>query len=192
MAAVLAGGEIRGYNNHMTNTERHPIWPHLPAGPWKFTGFTVETYQACPGAPIQVGGSCDHCATGISNTFHFVATKTGERFRVGSTCVEKMFAQMKKDHGERNIPNSLRAARDAARKERNRKARERANVRRQETRNEAMAMLATRYQHAARLPHPKPFRADKGDTMADWAEWMMHNGGEPAACQVITALKALA
>ena len=60
-----------------TTDERHPDWPHLPAPPWRYLGMTVEKYQACPGAPIQPGASCDHCGTGIMDVHLFEATRTG-------------------------------------------------------------------------------------------------------------------
>ena len=56
--------------------------------PFTFIRCYVKTYQACQGAPVQPGGSCDHCGTGIH--YHFVIRSAeGDEFVVGSSCVEK-------------------------------------------------------------------------------------------------------
>lgn len=165
-------------------TDRHALWQHLPARPWKYTGYSREVYQACPGAPVQVGGSCDHCSTGIMDTFHFEAPETGEKFKVGSTCVGKMLKEMK--------TRSLSAAMVAIRRQRNAKARERAAVRREARKAEATALIETVRDTASALPHPQEWRAKQGDTLTDWAEWMLKNGGEPAYKAVIKRLAAVA
>lgn len=60
----------------------------LGKAPFKFIGMHTCTYQACHGAPIQAGSSCDHCGTGIM----YVCTirdSLGKTFKVGSSCVLK-------------------------------------------------------------------------------------------------------
>jgi regulator of protease activity HflC (stomatin/prohibitin superfamily) len=119
------------------------------------------------------------------DVYTFEATQTGERFKVGCVCVDKMIR-------EAGTPtNSLAAAREHARKERNRRARERAAVRRQADKDQARALLAANREAAEALPHPSKWRAEQGDTLADWAQWMLQNGGGPAAKDVIAALEAL-
>jgi hypothetical protein len=60
----------------------------LGEGPWRYAGFGVEEYQACPGAPVQPGASCDACATGIKNVYYFKNT-AGKVVKLGSECVHK-------------------------------------------------------------------------------------------------------
>ncbi len=37
----------------------------LGLAPFRFVGMEEKTFQACPGAPIQAGSSCDYCGTGM-------------------------------------------------------------------------------------------------------------------------------
>ena len=60
----------------------------LGKAPFKFVSYEYKVYQACQGAPIQVGGSCDYCGTGIKH-FHWITSADGNRFKVGSECVNK-------------------------------------------------------------------------------------------------------
>lgn len=60
----------------------------LGKAPFRCVGVVEVTYQACPGAPIQPGGSCDYCGTGIS--IHCkIKSADGKEFKVGSDCVRK-------------------------------------------------------------------------------------------------------
>lgn len=69
-------------------TEQAHIFAKFGPGPYRFVRYEYMTYQACHGAPVQVGTSCDHCATGIKNVY-FIQCADGTEFKVGSTCVEK-------------------------------------------------------------------------------------------------------
>lgn len=79
----------------MTNTETasRPA-PHaferagLGVAPFRCVGYNYAVYQACPGAPLQVGTSCDYCGTGIKHVYLIVDSK-GNSFKVGSECVRK-------------------------------------------------------------------------------------------------------
>jgi hypothetical protein len=62
----------------------------LGRAPFRCVGFSVEKYQACPGAPIQVGGSCAYCGTGIMDTYWIRGSEPGAKtFKVGSDCVRR-------------------------------------------------------------------------------------------------------
>ncbi len=174
-------------NERRMGGPRHSKWSHLPDGPWKFIGSESRTFQACPGAPLQVGGSCDHCGTGITDTYIFAAP-TGERFKVGSTCVYKMIKQGKTDN---DVPAALQKAGDAIRHARNKASRIRAKAKRVTQRAAAVELLDQHRAAADAIPHPNKWRADKGDTLADWAAWMLHNGGGPASVQVAERLQKL-
>jgi hypothetical protein len=158
------------------------LWTHLPPRPWRYHGFTIETYQACHGAPIQPGYACDHCSTGIKET-HWFTGANGKRFGVGSTCVGKMLREMR--------TKSLAAAERAIKKERNRKSRERAAAKRRADRQKAEAMLVETRGAAEQIPHPAEWAAEQGLTLADWAEWMLTHGGGPASKKVVARLEAL-
>lgn len=60
----------------------------LGKAPFRVVGYERRVFQACQGAPIQVGGSCDHCGTGIIHTF-IIQGADGGKFKVGSSCVFK-------------------------------------------------------------------------------------------------------
>jgi hypothetical protein len=170
-------------------TPRHPRWPHLPAQPWMFTGQYRAVFQAIPGdpnCPVQPGASCDHCSTAISDCYGFIATKTGETFKVGCDCVRKMVAELE------TPSKALTAAVREAKKARNEKARTRAAAKRASVKDQARELLEQRRELAAAKPHPNAWRAEQGNTLADWAAWMLENGGGPAAKRVVTELEALA
>lgn len=162
--------------------EQHETWPHLPAAPWKYLGATTEKYQACPGAPIQPGASCDHCATGIMDTHHFLSKSTGQRFKVGNVCVHKMLRECRS--------NSLQAAERQARKVRNERARARAAERYKERRARIDALITERADELAAKPHPNPYFADQGKTRLDFMRFMAANCGEARLGKLIKALAA--
>ena len=146
----------------------------LGAAPYRYLGFTVETYQACHGAPIQVGTSCDYCGTGIKDTFHF-RSADGKSFKVGSTCVGKAGDKGMVDIVKREVNRLKRERkhkRDAARI---------AKCRETYARDDVVASLFA-------VPHPLKWRAKQGDTLRDWAEWMLkHSGtaGRIKVCRVV-------
>ena len=60
----------------------------LGKAPFKIVGSYECKFQACPGAPVQCGGSCDYCGQGI---MYAVAIKSadGQTFKVGCDCVAR-------------------------------------------------------------------------------------------------------
>lgn len=60
----------------------------LGKAPFRCVGLTEKVYQSCQGAPVQPGGSCDYCGTGIRWCFD-IRSADGKRFVVGSSCVER-------------------------------------------------------------------------------------------------------
>lgn len=60
----------------------------LGRAPFHCCGIAEQTYQACPGAPIQPGCTCDHCGTGIRYVCR-ISDADGRQFNVGTTCVLK-------------------------------------------------------------------------------------------------------
>lgn len=152
----------------------------LGKAPFKVLGFSVEKYQAGPGAPIQPGGSCDFCGTAIMNTFWIQGSgQDDRRFKVGCDCVAKTGDDgLKKvtDATIRKHQRKLRHAREAARIDAARYA--------LETETVCNALAAQ--------PHPLAWRAAKGDTLLDWANWMMENSGNAGCLKVArTVTKAM-
>ncbi len=81
----------------------------LGKAPFRVVGFSVRKYQACYGAPIQPGASCDYCGTGIMNVYT-IASSDERRFVVGCDCVAKTG-----DAGLRKqVRDAVRAHRDEA------------------------------------------------------------------------------
>lgn len=88
-------------------------------GPFHVAGFHVAKYQACHGAPVQPGASCDHCGTAIMNVYTIRAAD-GYTFKVGCDCVAKtgdagLIREVKAAQAERRA--EMRAARALAREE---------------------------------------------------------------------------
>jgi hypothetical protein len=61
----------------------------LGKAPFTFVDFQVMKFQACQGAPIQCGTSCDFCGAGIMNVFR-VRSSDGRQFKVGPDCIAKV------------------------------------------------------------------------------------------------------
>lgn len=60
----------------------------LGKAPFRVVGYFEKTYQAAPGAPVQTGGSCAYCGTGISLHCR-ISSNDGREFVVGSDCVAR-------------------------------------------------------------------------------------------------------
>lgn len=62
----------------------------LGFAPFRYMGMEKRVYQACHGAPIQPGGTCDYCGTAI--IYHFFLKGAGPEdkpFKVGCDCIAK-------------------------------------------------------------------------------------------------------
>lgn len=148
----------------------------LGSAPYTYIGHTTEHFQACPGAPLQVGGSCDFCGQGISEMYRF-RSADGRTFKVGSDCVKragdaglvKMISADVRRHA-----SELRAARELARIA------------------AAVALIDTISDRLAALPHPLAWRAAQGGTMLEWARWMLDHSGHSGKLSVAKAIERVA
>lgn len=61
----------------------------LGKAPFRYVGMGVKTYQACQGAPIQPGGTCDYCGTGIMYCYG-IKSADGKHSVVGCDCIAKV------------------------------------------------------------------------------------------------------
>ena len=159
----------------MTTTAH--IFAALAAPPYKNLGYTSESYQAVrgdPNCPIQPGGSCDHCGTGIYEIFRFRGSD-GRVFKVGSSCVEKA--------GDAGLKKVI--AKDVAAHRR-----EVANARAANVIGRALEVLPTIRPVLAAQPHPNTYRANNGATLADWADWMLANAGRTGKTEAAKVILA--
>lgn len=75
-------------------TQLAEVWVHpfeksgLGKAPFACIGYAKLVYQACQGAPVQCGGSCDFCGTGIMHSYT-IRSADGRTFKVGSDCLER-------------------------------------------------------------------------------------------------------
>ncbi len=164
----------------MTNATATPaatvhVFAHLAPAPYRYLRFEVRTYQACHGAPVQVGTICDHCGTGIKDTFWFSGAD-GVEFKVGNQCVTKSG-----DEGLRKVIAP----------EVNRIKRERKAARDGERIRLGLLLLVEHRATFDNAPHPfagSSWAADK--TLADYLFWMFENSGTAGrirACKIIEA-----
>ncbi|HRR48618.1 MAG TPA: hypothetical protein P5293_01370 [Bacteroidales bacterium] len=80
---------LKTYLNENSNLKIHPFEEAgLGKYPYKFLYARREVYVAYPGAPVQPGGSCDYCSTGIYFQF-WLESADKKKFKVGSECIMK-------------------------------------------------------------------------------------------------------
>lgn len=148
----------------------------LGKAPFSYAGYAQKTYQACPGAPVQPGGSCCYCGTPIMN-FFYIKSSDGHTFHVGSECVAKTG-----DAGLKKVV-AAEVAKMAKSKEEVRIAAAKAKL-------ESPEFKA----HLASLPHPNKFKnRETGEplTMLEYVEWMFKNSGHAGSLKVARQLEKL-
>lgn len=92
----------------------------LGKAPFRCVGMVEKVYQACQGAPVQPGGSCDYCGNGIRYCFQ-VKGADGKLFEVGSDCVMRtgdagLIRSYKTSPALRKLNREKRALKDEANK----------------------------------------------------------------------------
>lgn len=166
----------------MDNTTHLHPWEKVGLGkaPFRCVGSEVSEYQACPGAPIQPGSSCDYCPAGIKYVF-WIQGVDGSRFKVGSSCVEKV-----NDKGSRVLTQVQRHVRDLKRKE----AATRAKKRRAGLVEYLLTLEGRRSLRA--IDHPQQWAADQGQTLLDNTVWRLRNSGQAGTLKTLRGVnKAL-
>jgi hypothetical protein len=121
--------------------------------------------------------SCDFCGTCIADAYQ-IESADGKRFKVGCECVKKTG-----DRGLINLTQRAKAAADTKK----RHAREEIKLaagRELFERPEVQAMLA-------KMPHPRKWCADKGETMLDNVNWMLRNAGTSGKLKTYAEVAAL-
>lgn len=155
----------------MTDTVHKFEAAGLGIAPYKLTAFKVVIFQACPGAPVQVGGSCDYCGTGIKDHFFLLSTD-GRSFKVGSSCITKS--------GDKGL---IKRAQDASRATKRKRAAQSAKERVAALRT----YLSTEDGKRAAKAVPTPLGWAE-DTLFDWALWMLANSGQAGKLRAIRTI----
>ena len=168
---------------HADDVERFYWEPLFGPGPYTYEGYEFCTYQACHGAPVQVGTCCDVCGQGIKNVAHW-STPDGKRFKTGLDCAAKS--------GRKEVIGKLRLAK----REQARKQRERLAAKKLAELNELLETGHVR-ELLASLPHPKStntedwYRRFDDQSLLDQVEWMRDNAGDKGRASTLKQLKAL-
>ena len=168
-----------------TQTERKPgefLHPFERAGlaraPYRFVRAYTSKFQACQGAPVQPGSSCDYCATGIMLVY-VLRGSDGREFKVGCDCVQKMCRK-----GERVLTDVEKAARKHATEMRHaREAAKDADGEAFVARPDVVAFMET-------APHPYQYRAEQGETLAMYLAAMLRMSGVSGRLRAYKTVRA--
>ena len=138
----------------------------LGKAPFRIIGYERKTYQSHPGAPVQVGGSCDYCSTGIIDTF-WVKSVDGKEFKVGSSCINKC--------GDSGLKSSIKKYASKIRKEKE-----------QDKINAGLLLLedSEMIKKLESIPHSKEWLSAQGKTKYDEIKWYFDNAGNRGKLQV--------
>jgi hypothetical protein len=143
----------------------------LGKAPFKFTGMDRMVFQACPGAPLQPGGTCHYCSQSITFAY-WLRSADGKAFYVGSDCIRK--------HGDAGLVKSIAPIEKAMKNER------------EIARIEAAKQLLRSNELSARLkarPHSNPWFASQGRTEFDELEWLFTHAGRAGQLRAARAVE---
>ena len=181
-------------NTTTTETEKQPgeyIHPWEKAGlgkaPFRWMGITEEigprVYAQPDGTTLTVGsegqpmGCCAYCGQGIAECHH-IRSADGKNFTVGCDCVRKVNAK-----GSKVLTAAEKASR--ARVTDRRRARESAAIAEGEqflARADVRAFLVSR-------PSLTKWRAEQGDTLADYIDFVWPRCGHAGKLRLIAQIR---
>lgn len=151
----------------------------LGKAPFSFVGVTVKKYQACPGAPVQPGGTCAYCGNGIMECC-IIKDSLGAAFLVGNVCVGKT--------SDRGLINEAKQAINRLKRE--------AKTVKDDARIAAAKSLFTSEprirETLSTYPHPNDFMAEKGLRRDDYVDWMLQNAGISGQLQAARLIETTA
>lgn len=166
-------------------TKAHPFeLAGLGQAPFRYVG-AVDTAAGGPlrrigsvgGYDLHTtpGGTCAYCGHAIIILCNIVSADK-KQFHVGSDCVSKT--------GDKNLVNLVK-------QEVNRRRREKTSKRNETRIKAAREAVPTVRSQLEALPHPLAWRAEKGDTTADWVDWMFDNAGQSGRLKVARLIEQL-
>ena len=170
-----------------TNT-MHPFEKSgLGKAPFRFVGHErkvgpIQVGFMTIGAPGQPMGTCDHCGTGIADCYSVVSSD-GNRFVVGSDCIEKLY-------GSKNRKSSD-LARDPVYRAFKAEKNKIASARRHE--REAVKIAAGKAwadQHEAELRAIPNIHRD-GESRWDQYQWFMRCAGNKGKLDILDKLQQI-
>jgi hypothetical protein len=152
----------------------------LGLAPYRYLGMEEKIYQACNGAPVQPGSSCDYCGTAIRYCF-WLLSKDGKRFKVGSECILKSG-----DAGLRKVVTAEQAKKN--------KEKYRANAPKRLAKSQAVSkrlqeILETRKEEFSAQPHPNDYFAGKGKTYYDYLTFAVQSCGASGKARWLKSLE---
>jgi hypothetical protein len=175
--------------NAATQTEapsRHPFARAGYVAPYTLKGAVSEYYDPLKGSMFNDGsarrpcGMCDVCGTCFGDGATWEDAK-GRTFKTGLVCAEKAHV----DYDDPKMVAALREYRRQLRRElaaqKREASREKRAVERKERRaredaeRDAYVQIIDR-EVLAKIAHPVEWRADRGQTMADYLAWCEENG----------------
>jgi hypothetical protein len=173
-------------------TYEYKSFAHIAPGPYRFVGLETEDMREERKAmeladattfivqsTNNCGGTCDHCGTPIFDVYTFKGSN-GVKFKVGCDCAEKAFC----GDEDRAPLNAMLAAKKKL-------ASKRRAVLASKKDKSAREWLTANIERLASIPSPNERRAEKGETAADWASWMLANAGKAGVQKTYKTAMAL-
>jgi hypothetical protein len=151
----------------------------LGSAPFRCVGSYESKYQACHGAPIQPGSSCDYCGQGIMTVFR-INSADGKEFKVGCDCVAKTARECAKTDLERDarrVVDAVNKIKTAA-----------ANTRKDVTIAAALVKLEA---NRETLEGVRLFDGYRERFAVEYLEWMFKNAGRTGKLKAARQLEEL-
>lgn len=148
----------------------------LGKAPYRLGGVVERKYQACYGAPVQPGSTCDYCHTSIMYEY-WIHSSDGKRFKVGCDCVLKT--------------DSERSLVDAVKREANRIKTEARHAKEDARIAEGVAWFTANREAVAKHPHPYAGRLRDTVTLADYVDWCLGCGRSGKLAALAMARRAV-
>lgn len=141
---------------------------NLGTAPFHVVGYERKTFRAHPGAPEQVGASCDYCSTGIKDVY-WIQSSDKRRFKVGCDCVAKT--------GDRGLIDTVK-----------REAKKAKAAAQAQLIHEARVILEGNPDLLANTDHP----SIKGKSGRDYAIWILSHAGTSGKLKVAKIIRKAA
>lgn len=141
----------------------------LGQAPFRYVGYQEITYQACPGAPVVAGGSCDYCGACIRDAF-FIESADHKKFKVGSDCIYKI--------GDAGLVDTVKRAANQVKTQKRHEREKQFIALNEEKMIEKFAKLSD-------IKHPNSYFAEQGKTMRDYQLFLYQNRGPAAKIKMI-------